>query len=222
MGWGAVGRWSRGQVAGVAATVAVLALIVAGVVVLRPTPTPFPLARMHARASFTVTDAAHAPAVADRLTGRHRLTTFVFRRPQIVGQLRFRTVGKKGDGGELTLFVIDNRIHKPLATMAGVGPGGADVAAGWDGDYEKLAAKYSWLHPLAAIPVDDGYEDPGSSLSFGPALRGPVSFAAALDPGTLPLTRPTRDLGFVLAYVGRDGVWAERIPASSTTEPQTS
>jgi hypothetical protein len=217
MGWEALGTWSRRQRAAVAATVVLLALIGVGVVVLRPQPTPFPLARMQARATFTVTDSAHVQAIADRLTGGHRLPALVaIPRQQIVGQLHFATVGSTSDEGELALFVIDNRAARPLGIMSGVGPGGADVAAGWEGDYQRLARKYAWLRPLAEIHVDGGYQDPGESLSFRPALRGPVTFTAALDPGALPLTRPTRDLGFVLAYVGRDGVWAERVPASPT------
>jgi hypothetical protein len=122
----------------------------------------------------------------------------------------------------LVLFVIDNRLRKPVELIAGVGPRGVDVATGWEGAYGRLAKKYAWLRPLAAIPVAGGYRDPGESLSFRATQRGPVSFAAALDAGASPLTDPTRDLSFVLAYVADDGVWAERIPASATTGARTS
>jgi hypothetical protein len=221
MGW-AVARWTRGQWTALVAAVVVIVVIVVGVVMFRPRPTPFPLARMQARATFTVTDAAHAQAVAHRLTGHHRLITFVVRRPQIVGQLRFRTVATNADSGELVLFVIDNRISKPVGLIAGVAPHGADVASGWDGAYGRLAEKYPWLRSVAAVRVANGFTDPGESLSFRPMTRGPIDFTAALAPGMSPMTDPARDLSFVIAYVSDDGVWAERVPVSTTRLPASS
>jgi len=222
MGWARLARWTRRQWMALVAAVVVIAVIVVGVVVFRPRPTPFPLARMQARATFTVTDADHAEAVAHRLTGRHPLITFVYRGQQLVGQLNFRTVATTGHGGELVLFVIDNRLHSPVQLIAGVGPRGAAVDSGWEGAYGRLARKYPWLHPLAAIRVANGYRDPGMSLSFRSAQRAPVTFDAVLNRYMEPVADPASDLGFVLAYVGDEGVWAERVPASIMRSPTRS
>jgi hypothetical protein len=136
---------------------------------------------------------------------------------QIVGRLSFEVVGRRGDNGQLVLFVIDNRLHKPLGYIEGIGPQGTNVSQGWDGRFERLAKKYAWLHVLASQrDASGGYSDPGSALIFAPGTPGPVTFAAVLDPDATPVTDPSQDLTFVLAYVGdTQGAWAMRLPATS-------
>jgi hypothetical protein len=217
-----VGRWLRHDAALVVGPLLALGLVWGGVALVRGAnhPTPFPLARMQARASFTVvTDTARAQRVSDRLAGRGRVPVILGQRPHLVGQLRFRTVGTPADGGELVLFVIDNRLHKPLRHLDGAGPRGEPFGEGWEGDYGRLATKYPWLRPLAAIRHADGsYSDPGAALSFRVTTKAPVTFAGILDPDAPPLTDPAHDLSFVVAYVGRQGVWAQRIPAAAAGE----
>lgn len=206
---------SRRRVAVIVTAVVVGVAVWGGVVLHAGEPrTPFPLARMHARVTLTVTTPAHTQAVVDRLGERRRLARFLLGRQQLVGQLRFRTVGTAGDGGQLALFVIDNRIGQPLGHVSGVGPKRNDVSEGRDGDYERLATKYHWLRSLAAVRIGSGYGAPGDSISFSPRMRGPVTFTAVISDGLLPLKTPAHELSFVLAYVGRQGVWAQRIPVS--------
>jgi hypothetical protein len=194
-----------------------------GIAVRADSPTPFPLASMQVRATLTVTDATHAQRVADRLAGRGRLSAFtgdsIGQRQQLVGQLQFDAVGRSGDDGQLAFFVIDNRLNRPLNMVEGVGGRGANVSRGWDGRYQRLADKYSWLRSLAAIPDGaGGYRDPGEAVAFSPTTGGPVTFVAVMDDSALPIEDLARDLTFVIAYLGGNrGAWAERIPVSGAT-----
>jgi hypothetical protein len=220
VGW--LGRRLSLAAAALVIFVVALVVVVQGAVTSGP---PFAVQAMHPRVTLVVTDESHAQGVVDRMVGPGRLSTFTGRlfraRSQLVGQVDFRTLGRPSDSGELALFVIDNRTHTPLQTIEAIGPAGSNVGQGWDGRFQRLADKYDWLKPLAAVrDSSGGFTDPGMAVVFRPATKGPITFAAVVGADALPLADPAKDLTFVLAYVGDShGAWATRVPVTIPATP---
>jgi hypothetical protein len=110
------------------------------------------------------TDGTRRPqAVADRLAGPGRLIVPVVEPAdgsatpqQLVGQLTFRTPPNAPKDGRYALFIIDRSQGLPVSAAYATGPVGTRVVQGWDGRYNKVAAKYPWLHMLASVPTPDG------------------------------------------------------------------
>jgi hypothetical protein len=163
-----------------------------------------------------------AQAAVDRLAGPDRLTA-PFVEPvegqstpqQVVGQLTFRTPDNAPTGGQYALFIIDRAQGKPVASVYAIGPIGTNVAQGWDGRFNEVAAKYPWLHMLASTRTPDGLEftDPGMAVVFAPNTSGPVTFIATLDEVSLPVIDPAQQLTVALVFIGENGHihWATKL-----------
>lgn len=215
----ALGRWFGRQLVLTGTVVAVVVVVL--VLVIRghlPASAPFSLSAMHAHAEVTVTKAGGASRLLETLTDG-RVTTAALLHPirqreHLVFQVHYRTGGRRSDDGQLAMFVIDNRLHKPLSNVYVFGPPGSNVGQGWDGRYERLAHKYRWLASLAAVQDDSGgYTDPGMAVGWPPGTAGPLTIDAVLDPDALPVTDPSTDVTVVLAYLGDSrGAWAVRVP----------
>jgi hypothetical protein len=210
------------------ATVAILAaLVVSGLALSsvnasRQNRAPYAAAAVQASVRMEMIAPGRAQAVADRLAGPGRLSAPVVEpvrgqppRQQVVGQLTFRTPHNAPEGGQYALLIIDRALGKPVPAVYATGPVGTDVAQGWDGRYDKVAAKYPWLHMLASTPTPDGsgFTHPGMAVSFAPDTPGPVTFTAVLDPSSLPVTDPAQQLTVALAFIGEnDHVhWATKL-----------
>lgn len=193
-------------------TAAVLAVALLGVATVAGRGShhsaPYGPTAVAASIQLTVVPVAQAQQRIDQLVGAGRLNAVVTPGPDIVvGQLLFHTPSNAPKAGQYSLFVIDNDSHQVVPGMWGIGPVGSHVGQGWDGHYPNLAKAYSWLQPLA---VQDG-----SAVSFPPDARGPVTFEATLEPGSLPITDPSTQLTIALAFFAADGhiYWAEKLPA---------
>lgn len=204
------------------ATVAILAVLVASGLILnsviasRRDRAPYGADAVHASVRLQMVTPGQAQAAVDRLAGTGRLTAPIgpADQQQVVGQLTFHTPRNAPPGGQYALFVIDGRLGKPVPAIFATGPAGTEVNQGWDGRYNKVAAKYPWLHMLAAVPVPGlGYTDPGMSVSFAPTTAGPITFAALLDPDSLPVTDPAQQLTVALVFIGANDhiYWATKV-----------
>lgn len=217
----AVARWFGERLALLVA--AILVFVVGLVVWLHNVATsgpPFALSAMHARATVTVTTAGGAGRLLSAFTGRPTSAALlrpISRRQHLVLRVQFRAGGHASDGGQLALFVIDDRLHKPLSDVYGFGPTGSSEGGGWDGAYQRLADKYRWLAPLREVrDASGGYADPGMAVGWRPGTAGPWMIDAVMDRDAVPVTDVRRDVTVVLAYLGDSrGAWAERVPVTA-------
>ena len=164
-----------------------------------------------------MTKAQGASRLLSTFTGRPTDAAYlrpISRRQHLVLRVQFRTGGRASDGGQMALFVIDNRLRKPLSDVYAFTTGRGHVGQGWDGRYQRLVGKYGWLSSLAEQRDESGgYADPGLAVGWSPGTAGPFMIDAVLDRDTLPVTDPSRDVTVVLAYLGDSrGAWAERVP----------
>jgi hypothetical protein len=181
---------------------------------------PYPASAVSASVHIEAVDAAEAQARVDKLAGSGRLFAIAEPDPsshpqELVGQLRL-TPPHPSAAGYYGFFVIDNRTHKVLPQLFGAGPPGTNVAAGWDGTYDKAAKKYPWLRMLASIPDGNGgFAPAGMALDIAPGTDGPVTFVAA-DPGAPRITDPATQLTIALVYMNENGpiYWAKKISAA--------
>jgi hypothetical protein len=208
-------------------TVAILAVLVVAAfavhtVVARHDRAPYAAAAVGASVRMDMVAPGRAQAMADRLAGPGRLTVPVVEpvegqaaQQQVVGQLTFRTPHNAPQGGQYALFIIDRALGKPVTALYATGPIGTNVAQGWDGRYDEVAAKYPWLHMLASTQAPDGsgFTNPGMAVSFAPNTPGPVTFTAVLDPESLPVTDPFRQLTVALVFIGANDhiYWATKL-----------
>lgn len=176
---------------------------------------------MQAHAAVTVTTAKGASQLLSRFTGRP--TEAAYLRPisqprHLVFRVQFRTGGRVSDSGQLALFVLDNRLHKPLNNVYAFAADDGKFAQGWDGVFQRLPSKYDWLAPLRDVRDESGdFTDPGMAVAWKPGTAGPVMIDAVLDHEALPITDPSKDVTVVLAYLGDSrGAWAERVPVVTT------
>jgi hypothetical protein len=180
---------------------------------------PYPASAVAASLHVEAVDPGRAQARVDKLAGTGRLAAIAEPDPstnpqELVGQLQL-TPHRNG-AGYYGFFIIDNRTHKLLPQLFGVGPPGTNVAAGWDGTYDKAAKKYPWLQMLASIPDGNGgFAPPGMALDIAPDTDGPVTFVA-VDPGAPPITDPSTQLTVALVYMNENGpiYWAKRLTAT--------
>ena len=217
-------------------TVAILAVLVVSGLALRSViesrhnRAPYAAAAVQASVRMEMVAPGRAQAAVDQLAGSGRLTA-PFVEPiageptpqQVVGQLTFRTPPNAPQGGQYALFIIDRALGKPLSAVYGTGPAGTNVAQGWDSRFNKVAAKYPWLHMLASKRAPDGlgftdsgmagFTDSGMAVMFAPNTPGPVTFTAVLDPGSLPVTDPSRQLTVALVFIGANEhvYWATKL-----------
>lgn len=218
-------QWSRARTLVTLAVVA--ALVVSGlalrsVLVARANRPPYPADAVHASVRMELVAPEQAQAAADRLAGPGRLIVpfveSVGGRPvqqQVVGQLTFRTPANAPSGGQYALFVIDRRQGRSVTAMYGTGPVGTNVGQGWDGRFNKVAAKYPWLQMLADVRTPDGsgFTNSGMSVDFAPDTAGPVTFVALLDADSLPITDPAQQLTVALVFIGANDhvYWATKL-----------
>jgi hypothetical protein len=207
---------------GILAVLVMAALTLASVIASRHNRAPYAAATVGASVRMEVVAPGRAQAVVDRLAGPGRLSVPVVEsakgqptQQQVVGQLTFRTPHNAPGGGQYALFIIDRALGQPVSAVYATGPVGTDVTQGWDGKYDEVAAKYPWLHMLASTPTADGsgFTNPGMAVSFAPNTPSPVTFTAVLDPRSLPVTDPSRQLTVALAFIGANGHihWATKL-----------
>lgn len=170
---------------------------------------------VHASATFTVLSPRQAQAKVDELAGPGRVTVSWRSRQQVVGQLTFTVPPNVRPDDQYALFVIDNRVHRPVPAMWGVGPVETHVGQGWDSRYAQVTQRYSWLASLAAVPAGDGsWADPRTAVSFPADTTSPVTFVAALGPYAPPVTDPRSDLSIALVLISHNGsIWAQNLTA---------
>ncbi len=196
-------------------------LAVRGVVASRANRAPYAAAAVGAVVRMEMAAPGRAQAMADRLAGPGKLVAPNVEPvdgqvpQQVVGQLTFRTPPDAPHDGQYALFIIDRAQNKPVPVVFATDPAGTQVGQGWDGRFDGVAAKYSWLHMLASIRTPDGsgYTDPGMAVGFPPDTRGPVTFVAALNATSLPITDPYQQLTVALIFIGENGHihWATRL-----------
>lgn len=208
--------------------IAILAVLVVSVLALqsviasRHNRAPYSADAVHASVRMEMVAPGRAQAVADQLAGPGRLSVPVVepvkgeKTPQqVVGQLMFRTPPNAPRDGHYALFIIDRALGKPVSALYATGPIGTDVAQGWDGRYNEVAAKYPWLHMLASTQLPDGlgFTDRGMAVSFAANTPGPVTFTAVLDRLSLPVTDPSQQLTVALVFLGADDqiYWATKL-----------
>lgn len=172
------------------------------------------------RLDLQAVDVTSAQRRIDQLAGVGRLNALarsVGGSPrELVGQLTFSTRPNIRGEGQLTLFVIDNRYGRPLPWLFGVGPAGSGISSGWDGRYNTIATEYPWLHAVASIPTPGGGSaDPGTAISIPTTMPTPITFVGKDYPDALPITNPSTQLTFALAFTGDgdDGPvhWVKRL-----------
>ena len=216
-----VARWVGERLA---LLVAAVVIFVVGIVLwlhnAAPSGPPFALSAMHTQVEATVTNAPGATRLLSTFMGRRTDAAYlppISRRQHLVLRVQFRPLGHAGDGDQMALFVIDNRLHKPLDNVYAFDPLGDDVGQGWDGRFTRLSDKYSWLASLAPVRDDSGgYTDPGLAVDWRPGTAGPWMIDAVMDRDALPVTDPSKDLTVALAYVGDSrGAWAVRVPVKA-------
>lgn len=182
---------------------------------------PYPASAVVASVHVEVIDPARAQARVDQLAGVGRLNALAVPDPpttaqELVGQLRV-TAPHQNSSGQYGFFIIDNRTHETVPALYAVGPPGSNVAAGWDGTYDKIAKKYPWLRMLAMVPDGNGgFAAPGMAIDVPPGITGAVTFVA-LDPGALPITDPATQLTVALVFMNGHGpiYWAKNLTATS-------
>lgn len=214
-------RWTTTRIV---ATVAILVVLVASaiavtkVVTARLDRAPYTADAVGAAVRMQLVSPNQAQAVADRLAGPGRLTAPLppeGRPPQlIVGQLTFRTPRNAPAGGQYALFLIDRARNRPLSAVWGTGPAGTNVGQGWDGRFNKVAAKYPWLSMLADERLPSGdYTNSGTAVIFAPDTPGPVTFAAMQEPDSLPIADPSQQLTVALVFIGANDhvYWATKL-----------
>jgi hypothetical protein len=198
----------------------VLVGLVAGAVVIRHAvadQAPYSAAAVRARVDLQVLAPIDAQAAADRLAGKGRLSVPL---PplgpdaqEIVGQVTFRTPSDAPHEGQYALFVLQD--GQPVSAIWGVGPPHTHVGQGWDGRFNEVAAKYSWLRGLASVETEPGFTDAGSAVTFPPDTTGPITFVALRDRDRNPITDPEKDLAVALVFLGDDDdgpvYWATRL-----------
>jgi hypothetical protein len=204
------------------AVLAVSALALHSVIESRHNRAPYAAAAVGASVRMEMVAPGQAQAVVDHLAGPGRLTA-PFVEPvdgqatpqQVVGQLTFRTPHNAPQGGQYALFIIDRAQGEPVSALYATGPVGTNVGQGWDGRFNKVAAKYPWLHMLASKPAPDGlgFTDSGMAVMFAPNTPGPVTFTAVLDGLSLPVTDPSRQLTVALVFIGANDhiYWATKL-----------
>jgi hypothetical protein len=181
---------------------------------------PYPASAVAASVHVEAVDPAGAQARVDKLAGTGRLWAIAEPDPstnpqELVGQLRL-TPPHPNAAGYYGFFVIDNRTHKTLPQLFGVGPPGTNVAAGWDGTYDQAAKKYTWLRMLASIrDGNGGFAPAGMALDIAPDTDGPVTFVA-VDPDAPRITDPATQLTIALVYMNENGpvYWAKKLTAT--------
>ncbi len=204
------------------AVLVVSALAVQSVVASRSHRAPYAAAAVQASVRMEMAAPGQAQAVADRLAGPGRLIVPVVEPAdgsatpqQLVGQLTFRTPPNAPKDGQYALFIIDRAQGRSVSAAYATGPVGTRVGQGWDGRYNKVAAKYPWLHMLADTPTPDGsgFTNSGMAVSFAPDTPGPVTFTAILDETSLPVTDPAQQLTVALVFIGANDqvYWATRL-----------
>ncbi|HEX4728750.1 MAG TPA: hypothetical protein VH298_13180 [Jatrophihabitans sp.] len=218
---GSTVRTRRTQVRMIATVAVLVALVVSAfalqnVLTSRHNRAPYDAVAIGASVRMEVVAPARAQAAVDQLAGPGRLVAPIggeASQQQVVGQLTFRTPPNAPQGGQYALFLIDRALGQPVSMLFATGPDGTNVGQGWDGRYNKVAAKYPWLHMLAAIQTPDGWSDPGMAVSFAPNTPGPVTFAAVLDPASLPITDPAQQLTVALVFIGANDhiYWATKL-----------
>ncbi|HST49102.1 hypothetical protein [Jatrophihabitans sp.] len=212
----------------VIATVAVVVVLVVATVVLRNVAVsranraPYAADAISASVWMEIVAPGQAQPTVDRLAGPGRLPA-PFIEPadggpapqQVVGQLTFSTPPNAPTDGQYALFVIERARNKPVDALYGAGPAGTDVMQGWDGRYDKVAAKYPWLHMLASVRTPDGlsFTNSGMAVMFPPNTVGPVTFTAVLSQESLPITDPLRQLTVALVFIGANDhiYWATKL-----------
>jgi hypothetical protein len=212
----------------VIATVAILAVLVVSALALqnlvasRNDRAPYAAAAVRASVQMEMVAPGRAQAVVDQLAGRGRLSAPVVEpvkgeatQQQVVGQLTFRTPPNAPKEGQYALFIIDRALGEPVPAVYATGAIGTNVAQGWDGRYNEVAAKYPWLHMLASVRTPDGsgFTEPGMAVSFAPNTPGPVTFTALLDRESRPVTDPSQQLTVALVFIGANGhiYWATKL-----------
>jgi hypothetical protein len=203
--------------AAVVAVLIVTALVLNSVLGPRRDRPPYGAAALDARVQLQLVAPGQAQAAVDRLAGAGRLTAPIPQagQQQIVGQLTFHTPRNAPQVGQYALFIIDRAQGKPVSAVYATGPAGTDVSQGWDGRYDKVAAKYPWLHMLASIRTPDGlsFTNSGMAVNFAPDTAGPVTFTALLDPVSLPITDPAQQLTVALVFISSNDLvyWATKL-----------
>jgi hypothetical protein len=136
---------------GILAVLVVSALALHSVIASRSNRAPYPAAAVGASVRMEMVAPGRAQAVLDQLAGPGRLTAPISQPiqgqsgpQQVVGQLTFRTPHNAPKGGQYALFIIDRALGKPVTAVYATGPTGTNVAQGWDGRYDQVAAKYPW------------------------------------------------------------------------------
>lgn len=196
-------------------------LAVRGFVASRTNRAPYAADAVGASVRMELVAPGRAQAMADRLAGPDRLIAPNVEpvdgqlAQQVVGQLTFHTPPDAPHDGQYALFIIDRAQNKVVPSVVAIDPAGTQVGQSWDGRFDKVGAKYPWLHMLASIPTPDGsdFTAPGAAVSFPPDTRGSVNFVATLDVSSLPITDPAQQLTVALAFIGgNDHVyWATKL-----------
>lgn len=206
----------------IVAVLLVSVLAIYSVIASRHNRAPYAADAVGASVRMEMVAPGRAQAVVDQLAGPGRLTAPVGElvngqaaQQLVVGQLTFRTPPNAPKDGQYALFIIDRALGSPVPAVYATGPIGTDVAQGWDGRFDEVAAKYPWLHMLASTRTPDGsgFSHPGMAAQFPPDTPGPVTFTAMLDGKSLPVTDPSRQLTVALVFLGPDDqiYWATRL-----------
>jgi hypothetical protein len=173
---------------------------------------PYGPEALRPHASVTAyTDAAAAQHVVDALFGPDRYVVPIDRPDAqfVIGTLSFDGPPQARDDDVHVLFVLD-AFGRPVHDIMGLTSRGDAVSVGWDGRYGQLADRYRWLSHLRSVETDQGWTDPGDSLSWRATMPGPVTFVAVVpDAGR---AAGTGGATFALALLGNDRMqWATRI-----------
>jgi hypothetical protein len=189
--------------------VLLLALFSSGATIARAWShrSPYGPEALHARVSLeSYSGDQVAQRAVDELAGAGRLRVPVDPLQRyVVGQLRFDLPREARRDDDYALFVLDEA-GRPVQEIWGVA-GSVDVTSGWDGRYEAIAGQYPWLAQLHAITTEDGFTDPGASLSWPALTSGPVTFVALADPGV-----PDEHMQVALVLLSGATVhWAHRV-----------
>jgi len=160
---------------------------------------PYAASAVAGKVSVQVLPSADAAARAAQLAGRP--VGVLAAQSVVVGQLTFRTPDNAPHIGQYSLIVIDKGLRQPVSLLAGVGPSGSVIRAGWDARYDQVLAKAG----AGSRPVRP------NALSFAPDTTSPVTFEAA----GRGISDPARQLTFVLAFFSVDGhlYWQTTLPA---------
>jgi len=134
----------------------------------------------------------------------------------VVGQLSFSIPKRMPDESQMALFVIDERTHALTQQAWGFTEGANKPGSGFDAKFAGFATRYPWLKATAFSYKDGSYAQPGTAITIGPGVQGPLTFYAVLDPIAIQVSDVTKDVLVALGFVGPEGqiYWAQRLAAT--------